>query len=154
MSDIEMRETPVQHTAVVRVTTTTDRISHAMGGAFEKVFAALGKAGVAPSGPAITKYTHYSEQEVTFEAGVPVAAPFPGDGDVVAGEIGGCTAAVTTHVGPYSGLAETYGKLQAWMEAAGHKPSMMMWEAYQNDPDTTEPQQLRTEIFWPVGESC
>lgn len=152
MSDIELREMPTQHTAVVRVTTTTDKISDTMGEAFGTVFATLGKAGIDPAGPPITKYTHYSEDEVSYEAGAPVASPVTADGDVVPGEVGGCRAAVATHVGPYDSLAETYGRMQAWIEGQGLTPSTTMWEAYLDDPDTTEPAQLRTEIYWPVDD--
>ena len=152
MSRFEFRSVPLQHTAVVRVTTPPDRISQTMGPAFEAAFAALGAAGVAPAGPACCKYTAFSEDSVTFEAGVPVAAPFAGDGEVVGGEIGGCTAAVGLHVGPYDRLAETYGEMQAWLEGQGRKPATVMWESYLNDPDTTAPEELRTEIYWPPEE--
>ena len=107
MSEFEFRTVPLQHTAVVQVTTTPDRIGETMGEAIGKAFAAVGKAGVAPVGPIITKYTAYSEESVSYEIGVPVAAPFAGDGDVVAGQIGGCEAAVGMHVGPYDTLGET-----------------------------------------------
>ena len=150
MSEFEFRDIPRQHTAVVHVTTPVVAIGAAMGEALPKAFAALGKAGAAPAGPAICKYTEYSEESVTFEAGVPVAAPFAEDDDVVAGEIGGCEAAVTMHVGPYEAIVETYAKLQAWMEGRGRKPSVVMWEAYLDDPQTTDPSQLRTEVFWPA----
>ena len=123
-----------------------------MGEAFGKVFAAVGKAGRQPAGPPMCKYTAYSEETVSYEAGVPVAAPFSGDGDVVAGEIGGCSAAVGMHVGPYDKLAETYGRMQTWLEGQGRKPSTVMWEAYLDQPDTTPPAELRTEIYWPAEE--
>lgn len=152
MSEFELRSIPRQSTAVVVVTTTTDRIGETMGEAFGKVFAALGKAGVAPAGPPICKYTAFDADSVTYEAGVPVAAAFAEDGEVVASEVGGCTAAVGMHVGPYDRLVETYGQLQAWLEGQGRKPSAIMWESYLDDPDTTPAEQLRTEIYWPAEE--
>ena len=152
MSEFELRSIPKQPTAVVVVTTPTDRIGETMGEAFGKVFAALGRAGVAPMGPPICKYTAFDADSVTYEAGAPVAAPFAGDGEVVAGDIGGCTAAVGLHVGPYDRLVETYGQLQGWLEGQGRKPSAIMWEAYLDDPEATPAHQLRTEIYWPVEE--
>ena len=152
MSGFEFRAVPEQHTAVVVVTTTVDKISQTMGEAYGKVFAALGKAGVAPAGPAMCKYTAFSGESVTYEAGVPVATPFAGDGEVVAGVVGGCDAAVGLHIGPYDKLVETYGQLQNWLQGQGKKPSAVMWESYLNDPDETEPAELRTEIFWPAEE--
>ena len=153
MSDFEFRSAPLQHTAVVVVTTSTERISESMGEAFSKAFAAVGQAGVKPVGPAICKYTDWGEDSVIFEAGVPLAAPFVGGEEVVAGEIGGCVAAVGMHVGPYGKLVETYGRMQSWIEGLGREPSTILWEAYLNDPDTTPPAELRTEIHWPVEEA-
>ena len=153
MSQFEFRSVPRQHTAVVVVTTPTARISEAMGQAFGTVFAAVGRLGATPVGPAMCRYTAYTEESVTFEAGVPVAEPFPGDGDVVGSEIGGVEAAVAVHVGPYDTLAQTYGALTAWIESRGRRPGSVMWELYLNDPDTTPPDQLRTEIFWPAEEA-
>jgi effector-binding domain-containing protein len=152
MSEFEFRTVPLQHTAVVVVTTSTDRIGERMGEAFGKVFAALGKADIAPAGPAVCKYTAFSGDSVTYEAGVPVAAPFSGDGEVVAGEVGGCSAAFGMHVGPYDKLVETYGRMQAWLEGQGRKPGSVMWESYLDDPDTTPAAELRTEICWPAEE--
>jgi effector-binding domain-containing protein len=150
MSEFEFRTVPLQHTAVVKVTTAMDKIGESMGTAFASAFAAIGKAGIAPAGPPTCKYTAWTEDSVSYEAGVPVALPFAADGDVVAGEIGGGEVAVGMHVGPYGGLSQTYGKMQAWIESQGRKPAEVMWEAYVNDPDQTDPAELATEIFWPV----
>jgi effector-binding domain-containing protein len=152
MSEFEFRSLPKQQTAVVVVTTSTDKIGETMGEAIGAAFAGVGKAGATPVGPVVCKYTAFSQDSVTYEVGVPVAAPFVGDGNVVAGEIGGCTAAVGMHVGPYDKLVETYGRMQTWLESQGKKPSAVMWESYLDDPDETDPSQLRTEIYWPAEE--
>jgi effector-binding domain-containing protein len=153
MSGFEFRTVPLQHTAVVKVTTTTDKIGESMGEAIGKAFAAVGRAGAAPIGPVMTKYTAYSEESVSYETGVPVAAPFAGDGEVGAGEIGGCEAAVGMHVGPYDTIGQTYGQLQAWIESQGRTPSVVMWESYLDDPQTTDASKLRTEVFWPLEDA-
>ena len=150
MSGIELRDTPLQHTAVVRVTTSTATIGDAMGRAFETVYATLARLGVPPAGPALSKYTRFSAESVSFEAGVPVTAPFRGEGDVMPGEVGGCRAAVMTHHGPYDTIGETYSRLQEWIERQGLTPSGVMWEAYLDDPTSVEPAELRTEVCWPV----
>ena len=152
MSEFEFRSMPRQDTAVVVVTTSTAKIGETMGEAYGKVFAALGKAGVAPAGPTMCKYTAFSSDSVTYEAGVPVATRFVGEGEVVGSDVGGCVAAVGTHVGPYGQLAQTYGRMQGWLEGQGKTPSAVMWESYLDDPDETAPSELRTEIYWPAEE--
>jgi effector-binding domain-containing protein len=151
MPEFEIRSVPRHDTAVVRVSTPTDQISQAVGPAMGAAFAAVGKAGAIPVGPPLCKYLTYSETSVEFETGVPVAAPFPGDGDVRAGEVGGCEAAVGVHVGPYDTIGQTYQKLQAWIEGQGRKPATVMWESYLTDPQQEpDSSKWRTEICWPV----
>jgi AraC family transcriptional regulator len=151
MAQFEFRTIPHQHTAVVRVRTTPEGIPQAMGEAIPKAFHAVTRAGSQPAGPPFTKYTSFDESSVEFETGLPVTAPFGGLDDVVAGELGGCEAAVTMHVGPYDTIGQTYGALQGWIESQGRRPSAIMWERYLSDPDAEpDPSKWMTEVVWPV----
>jgi effector-binding domain-containing protein len=152
MSQFEIRPVPRQHTAVVHLHCRPEDISTTMGGGFGRVFAAIGKAGVVPAGPVFARYFEFSDQSVDFECGVTVAMPFPGEGDVQPGELGGGVAAVGMHIGPYDTLAQTYGQLQAWIASQGRQPGSSMWEVYLTDPEE-EPDaaRWRTEVYWPVS---
>ena len=80
-----------------------------------------------------------------------VTAPFTGDGEVAAGELGGGEAAVGMHVGPYDTLHETYSAMQAWIVSQGRRPSSSMWEVYLTDPEQEpDPAKWQTEVYWPV----
>jgi len=54
------------------------------------------------------------------------------------------------HVGPYEKVAGTYAKLTAFMEKNGWKPAGPGMEIYLDDPQSTAPDKLRTEIYMPV----
>ncbi len=66
--------------------------------------------------------------------------------------IGGGEYAVTTHHGPYDKLAETYAKLYGqWIPRNGRTPrSAPCFEIYLNDPESTEPAELLTDIHVPL----
>lgn len=100
MPGYEIRTVPLQHTAVVHVHCRPESISATMGESFGKVFAAIGKAGADPAGPVFARYFDFDEDDVDFECGAAVTAPFPGDGEVQPGELGGGEAAVGMHTGP------------------------------------------------------
>ena len=151
MSGFEIRAVSRQHTAVVRRRCAPDGISTAMGEGFGAVFAAVGKAGATPAGPVFSRYFSFGPEAVEFECGVVLTAPFVGDGEVQAGELGGGEAAVGMHVGPYDTLHETYSAMQAWMAEQGKRPASSMWEVYLSDPEQEpDPTKWLTEVYWPV----
>lgn len=60
----------------------------------------LSVRGIAPAGPPFFRYLVIDmERELEVEAGVPVAAPVAGEGEVVAGVLPAGRYAVATHVG-------------------------------------------------------
>jgi effector-binding domain-containing protein len=151
MPGFVIREVPRQHTAVVHVHCRPEAISATMGDSFGRVFAAIGKAGVPPAGPVFARYFDFGDDDVDFECGAAVEAPFPGDGEVQAGELGGGEAAVGMHTGPYDSLHETYRAMQAWIADQGRSPSKVMWEVYLSDPEhEPDPSKWQTEVYWPV----
>jgi len=47
-------------------------------------------------------------------------------------------------------LRETYVRVQEWMKENKVTPADFMWEIYLNDPTSTAPEDLMTEIVWPI----
>ena len=108
-------------------------------------------AGLAIVGHPYTRFVSTGPGLLTFEVGVPLAAPGAGAGEVEAGALPAGPAACAVHAGPYDGLPETYAALERWMEAEGLRPSGPPWEAYLTDPaDHPDPADWRTEVCWPV----
>ncbi len=66
--------------------------------------------------------------------------------------VAGGDFAVARHKGPYEGLGETWGRLYGeWMPTSGREPDMRAcYEIYVNDPRTTTPEELLTDIYMPL----
>ena len=151
MSQFEIREVPRQDTAVIHAQCPPDAIQPTMQSIFGRLFGAVGRAGGIPSGTVFTRYLAWSDEGIEFETGVALSRPIVGDVEVEPGELGGCTAAVGMHIGPYESIHETYTAMQDWISHQGHTPAGTMWEVYLSDPRSEpDPAAWRTEIFWPV----
>lgn len=59
----------------------------------------------------------------------------------------------TTHLGPYTKLGDTWARLMGeWLPHSGLRVGEgVSYEIYRNDPRTSEPSQLRTDIYVPLA---
>ena len=124
----------------------------------------LDKEGIAPTGPAMARYTDDGENGFEFEAAYPVAqAPknLP-QGDIAAGDLPGGKALDFLHRGSFNKIDETYsaiddyfherGKLSAAGPEADEAQDALAdsFEQYTTDPLTTDPNQVEVHIIVPV----
>ena len=58
------------------------------------------------------------------------------------------------HEGPYAELGNAYKTLVQEVKTRGGSLGGDTWEVYLNDPDTTPPVALRTQIYWPIAEEA
>jgi effector-binding domain-containing protein len=87
---------------------------------FPDVFGWLGSRRIGVAGPPFFRYLVIDmERELIVEAGVPVATPVEGDGDVHAGVLPAGRYATVTHKGHPAELVEVTGALLAWADAQG-----------------------------------
>jgi AraC family transcriptional regulator len=125
--------------------------------AWERLCTRLGKDGLLGPG---TKFIGicYDDPEVTppekirYEACVTVDNDFEAEDEVGVQTIGGGEYVVTTHVGPYNTLGQTYAQLLGqWLPRSGRElrsePSL---EFYLNAPESTDPEDLITDIYAPL----
>lgn len=123
-----------------------------MGEAFQRVYECTTRVDAQPEGPAFAQYLSM-EEPFEFRAGFPVARKFePGNG-VEVSELPGGEVISTIHLGPYDRLEEAYEALMAYARENGLQPGDSMWEFYWNDPQTTDPEDLKTEIVMPLRRS-
>ena len=146
---VDTREESEQMTAAVSGQCPIERVSEWMPQAYDEVYDALAKQHVAPTGPPFARYVMHSG-EFEVEAGAPVASPISVSGRVAPGALPAGPVAVTTHVGPYDGIAEAVGALQDWMAHHDAEPAGPYWEVYLTDPmEEADPMKWRTEVVMP-----
>ncbi len=125
--------------------------------AWEKLCAWAGPRGLL--GPTtICLGVCYDDPDVTppdrirYDACITVNSEVTPAGEIGVQEVGGGDYAVTVHRGPYERLSETYARLCGqWLPSTGRElrssPSL---EIYRNDPKSTRPEELLTDIYVPV----
>jgi AraC family transcriptional regulator len=128
-----------------------------VGDAWGKLCTHLGAAGLLTGE---TKFIGvcYDNPEVTppekirCDACVTVDDSFEAEGDVGVQMLTGGEYAVTTHIGPYDQLGRTYVKLFGqWLPQSGRElRSEPCLEFYLNDPESTDPEDLLTNIYAPL----
>jgi AraC family transcriptional regulator len=128
-------------------------LAAALGECFGAVAAYCRKAGLALAGPPFARYPSSGPGDLTMEAGMPIAAPAPGEGEIEAGFLQGGAVAFAVHAGAYNRLPDTFKAIEAWMAESDERPGGAPWESYITDPaDYRDSADWRTEVYWPLEE--
>lgn len=130
---------------------------HEVGATWDKLLPALGKEGLLGGDSLFIGVCHDDpdvtpSKKIRYDACVTADEPFTPTGDIGLQTIPGGEYAVTTHFGSYEKLGETYAKLFGqWLPRSGRElRSLPCFEIYLNDPDSTEPEELLTDINVPL----
>jgi AraC family transcriptional regulator len=93
-------------------------------------------------------------EKIRYDCCLTVGDDFQPEGEVGVQEIASGTYAVTTHFGPYSKLGDTYAALCGqWAPQCGRElRSAPCFEIYLNSPESTEPEDLLTDIYLPLED--
>jgi effector-binding domain-containing protein len=121
-----------------------------MGEAYGAIAQYLGELGACPAGPPFVAYYNEDMQDLDIEIGFPVAQELAARGDIQPGEIPGGKVATCLYTGPYSGIALAYEALSQWMNQNSYQPTGVAYEIYLSDPDETPPEELQTQIAFPL----
>ena len=95
-------------------------------------------------------YYNMDMQDLDIEIGFPVSRVLPDKAEVQTSEIPAGKHATCLYTGPYEGLPPAYEALTAWIQAHGYEPTGVAYEHYLNDPATTLPEALQTQIAFPL----
>jgi effector-binding domain-containing protein len=150
--DVMTREVPAQQVAALRLHTSMQTIGHDIAAGFNKVDTAMEVVGVRQFGRPFIVF-HGRIDDVTggdIEICSPVVTPFHGVEEVYGAEIPGGTIASTIHRGSYDDIAGAYAAVIMWIDEHGLEPAGSPREYYLNDLGTTKPEDLLTEIAFPI----
>ncbi len=146
-----------QRVILARRRVSRSQIADTIGSVLPLVFRYAQEHGLALDGRPITRYSEITAGLLTIEPGFRIVeprepvAPSSDPSAVFTDTLPGGLVATTIHAGPYEGLHEAYRAIESWMQAKSMKGAGDPWEAYMTDPsDFPNPQDWRTEVFWPI----
>ncbi len=133
--------------------TNVSAIGAALGRAFGQVEAFMNRHGLEPSGPPMAIATRWDPQNdvYAFQAGAPFEGPAPQMSNGVQMQMtyeGSVAKAV--HTGSYETMMVTYSTLERYIRFLGLQVAGNPWEVYVTDPSQVAPDDLVTEIYFPV----
>ena len=146
----EVKEQTTQPTLAIRTRVSVQDLPQTFGKAYRAIAQYLGELGEQPAGPPFAAYHNMDMQNLDVEIGIPVSRKLAGRDDIQAGEIPGGKAATCLYVGPYAEIEPAYTALSEWMKDNGYKATGVAYEMYLNDPEETPPQELQTQIAFPL----
>ena len=119
--------------------------------ALEELYRALNTQHLTPAGPWFAHHTELPSTHFHFDACVPLTAPIEPIGRVQPGILPAMRIARTLYRGPYTHLAQAWGEFRAWLTAHSLSTAPEVIERYTVNPnDTSDPNQLQTELVWPL----
>ncbi len=146
----EVREQSSQPALSIRTRTSVEDLPQVFGQAYGTIAQYLGELGEQPVGPPFAAYYSMDMQDLDVEIGFPVSRNLPGRADIKASEMVGGKVATCLHTGPYSEIEQAYNALLRWIEDNGYEATRVAYEVYLDDPAQEPPQELRTQILFPL----
>ena len=142
--EVSVKQVPAQTVASLTVTTSLAGIGAEMGRGFAALAARIGAAGGTPAGPPFVIYHDVIDAQTPGRISLCVPAA---EGDA---EIAASLVACVTHRGPYAEISPAYHVLAGWIEENGREAGGAPREVYLNDPRTVAPEDLLTEVQFPI----
>ena len=146
----DAKEQPARCVLSIRTRTSVKDLPQTLREGYGAIAEYLDEVGEKPVGPPFTAYFNMDMDDLDVEIGFPVSREFPGRDDITAGEIPGGKFAACFYTGPYSEIKLAYTALAEWMKDNGYEPTGVAYEMYLDDPGQTPPQELRTQIMFPL----
>jgi effector-binding domain-containing protein len=145
-----IKEQAMQPTLTVRARTPIDGLPELLGESYGKIGAYLAELGEGPAGAPFAAYFNMDMQDLDVEIGFPVSKQIQGKGDIQASQVPGGKQGVALHTGRYADIAPAYDALTEYVKEQGFEPTGVSYEFYLNDPEETPPEELQTQIVFPL----
>ena len=146
----EIKELPVQPVLSIRARCAVQELPRLLGVSFGAIAHHLGGLGENPAGAPFVAYYNMDMQDLDVEIGFPVSRSLSEQGNIQSNQIFGEKVATCLYVGPYSEVGPAYDALTQFVKDKGVEPTGVAYEFYLNDPQTVQPSELQTQIYFPL----
>jgi effector-binding domain-containing protein len=144
----ELLDRSTQPTLSIRTRTDVGSLPELMGKSFGSIAQYLGELGEQSLGPPFTAFYNMDMQDLDVEIGFPVSEGIKGSDEISTSEFAGGKYAACLYIGPYSEMEPAYAALSTWIDAQDYQATGIVYEVYLNDPGTTPPEDLQTQILF------
>ena len=145
-----LHEQGAQPTLTIRRRASAKNLPQAMGEAYGAIVQYLGQLGEQPVGPPFCAYYNTDMADLDVETGFAVDKKLADKGEIQAGEMPLGMMASCLFTGPYVEMAPAYEALATWIEENGMEATGVAYEFYLNDPNEVPPEELKTQIVFPL----
>jgi len=146
----EVKEKKAQPVISVRTNSAVQDLPQVLGKYYGAIAQYLGELRENPTGPPFVAYYNLDMQNLDIEIGFPVSKKLGGKEDIKMSEIPSGRFASCLFTGPYNEIEPAYNELNQWLEEKGYESTGVAYEVYLNDPSQTPPEDLKTEILFPL----
>jgi len=148
--ECQVQQQPERAVLSIRRRTAVSNLPEFLGRAYGSVAQYLAELGEQPAGRPYAAYYNMDMQNLDVEAGFPISKDLPGKGNIQASRIPGGKAATCVHVGPNDKIEPAYAALTQWIKDKGYEATGVAYEFYLNDPEEAPPEELATQIVFPL----
>lgn len=133
----------------IDATCTEATVGETLGKSYGEIMAYMGKNGLKQNGPAFAIYKNWGAK-VELTACIPVDKKNTGSGNIKLVETKAGNAVKVDYYGPYAGSVAAHNAIDAWAKANSKTIVGAPWEVYVNDPTTVKPEEIHTEVIYPI----
>ena len=147
---IETVELEPQPALVVRRNIAVTDFGEALADILPRVFQHIAQAGQQPVGMPFMRYFSMDGVACDIAAGMPVATPIAGAGDIENHVLPGGKALTALHVGAYEGVGSVWRLVMRRAGELGSDHKFGGWDVYANDPGEVAEEERETRIYLPL----
>ena len=152
MSDVvvETVELEPQPAMVVRRKVAVQELGRVLGDILPRVYQHIVQAGQQPAGMPFMRYFSMDGVSCDIAAGLPVAQPIAGEGDIENHTLPGGEALTALHVGAYEEVGSVWSQVMRRAGELGSENMFGGWDVYANDPDEVAEEERETRVYLPL----
>ena len=152
MSDvaIETVELEPQPAMVVRRKVAVEDLGGVLADILPRVYQHIVQSGQQPAGMPFMRYFSMDGVSCDIAAGLPVAEPIAGAGDIENHTLPGGQALTALHVGAYEEVGAVWGQVMRRAGELGSENRFGGWDLYANDPGEVSEEQRETRVYLPL----